>query len=161
MVTKKRILEIMKDCNRYTDLSEEEEAVIIKYESKGTQLLGVSKCKSGWLSPNGMFFPCEWASHERTREFLCRLFKIGIDEKEMARTELFEKTWVKFQEYSPSNYYDLRPQCPSTHQFTPKQKVFLADWYKVHYKAVLKEKGSIVINWKFCIDDTYNIRLNE
>lgn len=160
--TRVKRVELIEYCKEASQFSSNQilERELERYEVNGVNFMRMSKCKSGWISPRGVFYPCEWGRHELLREFLQRLFKTkGKDGTE--KTKIFESTWVKIQDKNQSGYDDLRPHCQATEAFTPRQKLFLSGWYQQHYSKVLPQKGIIVINWKFCIDSDYNIRLKK
>lgn len=160
--TRVKRVELIEFCNEANQFSHNQilETELERYEVNGVNFARMSKCKSGWLSPRGVFFPAPWAGHERVREFLQRLFKTA-GKNGTEKTKIFESTWVKIQDKNQSGNDDLRLHCQATEAFTPRQKLFLSEWYRQHYSKVLPLKGIIVINWKFCIDTDYNIRLRK
>lgn len=132
-----------------------------RYNVNGKNFVTMKKALSGWLSPRGVFFPCEWAHHERLREYLTRLFEVGGKGSDIEKLKAFEASWIKFQDKNNSGYDDLRPHMPCIETLTARQKLFLSDWYRTHYAKALQERGVIVISWKFVIDSDFNIKLKK
>ncbi len=48
--------------------------------------------KSGWLSPEGVFYGCDDYSHLTAAAFLC-IFQLGMDETDLQKYKFFKENW--------------------------------------------------------------------
>lgn len=129
----------------------------------------VTDCDSGYLSPKGVFFPCDLAGHEPLRLYLQKLFKLdfprtpemGNIDYEVECLKRFEEKWVKF----------ANDNMPSTNKLlfagshlTAYQKIFIEAWAtQVGFEnnPKFKLKQSMDLGENYHLDFNLRIRLKS
>lgn len=111
-------------------------------EAKNTEMEKVVEKEYGWLSPNGVFYPSEWGTHELAAQELCRDL-IGEDTYPPCRDELIRRGWALIHDPSLAKVYLVTNQKP----LTKKQRDFLYGYFKdmgmtSRAELYLKEDGS-------------------
>lgn len=143
---------------------------LVKYNKDKKQFLKVEDCNSGYLSPNGVFFPCEVSGHEPFRLYLQKIFSLSYPrsqdmtnhEYEMFCTVEFESRWVKFA--SDNMIYDSKIMFVGK-TLTPRQKLFIEEWVKVtnfnqkdYYLKQIKKDGVIKIGENYILNENLMIK---
>ena len=94
-------------------------------ETKGAEMEKIVEKEYGWLSPNGVFYPSEWGTHELAAQELCRDL-IGEDTYPPCRDELIRRGWALIHDPSLAKVYLVTNQKP----LTKKQRDFLYGYFK-------------------------------
>jgi hypothetical protein len=111
------------------------EALLLEHDRTFQQLGPLENCKNGYVSPNGVFYPCGYSGHEILREYLQKIFKFEqFATHPVDQTYHFESTWVKFGTESP--FGACSPGGPIVYRgakLTARQSLFITDWTKLHW----------------------------
>lgn len=136
---------------------------ILEYDKTSTNFLTLRNAKNGYISPNGVFYPCGYASHEQLREYLQLVFNFKQTEVHpVDQNRLFENTFVKLTN-PPKGY---RQHCPPImfwgEAMTARQKYYLGEWAKTNWKkSFFMKDGFYEISDKYIIDENRNVKMES
>ena len=162
-MTKLDLWNFLLTANAFSGKDEIDKLIIESYHNK-EQFGEVKDCKNGFLAPNGIFFPCNYAAHENLREYLQRIFKmVEFGKHTPASTLKFESEFVKFN--GPNDYEYKNELMYQGEVMTPYQKLFIHQWAKEHdlknHYYFKKNGNCFPINWCFIINEKLQVTKNK
>lgn len=167
IVENKKLKDHMKDRAKAHKFSfgdyPEAEADLLAADKRSENFIKLRSMRNGYVSPNGVFYPCEWAAHEILREYLQKLFKFEqIEAHPVDQNRHFESTFVKFS-FSDGFPMNCPPIMYWGDKMTPRQKIFVSEWAKINWKksAWIDRDGYYRINPTYIIDDKRDLRIEK
>ena len=155
---------ILKMCSEFTFFNTNEKLeTLIKHciENKIQLLKNHKDWINGYITPEGIFIPCNYGCHELLREYLMRIiYNIKYDDLEKPDNVLkFENLHVKLNDSSmPPHFAPIKFRGET---LTAYQKLSIHEWAKAHKwenHYEMKEKGHYRLGPDFIIDQNLQVK---
>lgn len=116
---------------------------------------------NGIITPEGVFLPCQYGSHEGLKNYLIRLLKLSSNRYPYKKEDFvnFEQKFISLRDSNQPPHYD--PVSFGGRTMTAYQKLILHEWavakkWQNHWR--LKQQGYIEINNHLIFDINLQIK---